>query len=72
MATFVVLRHPVTILVKDLTNPDNLSNDIFSFSTFDIKWSMPLPMTNTVKTYERLCDKHAFMFVVVSDSLSSL
>ena len=27
MATFVVLRHPVTILVTDSTNPDNLTND---------------------------------------------
>ena len=27
MATFVVLRHPVTILVTNLTNPNNLTND---------------------------------------------
>ena len=27
MATFVILKHPVTILITDLTNPDNLTND---------------------------------------------
>ena len=29
MATFIVLRHPVTILVTAFTNPDNLTNDLF-------------------------------------------
>ena len=29
MAIFVVLRHPVTILVTDSTNPDNLAYDLF-------------------------------------------
>ena len=29
MATFVALRQPVTIVVKDLTTPDNLTNDLF-------------------------------------------
>ena len=28
MATFVALRHPVTILVTDFTNMDNLTNDL--------------------------------------------
>ena len=28
MTTFVVLRHPVTILVADFTNPNNLTNDL--------------------------------------------
>ena len=28
MATFVILRHPVNILVTDLTNPDNLTHDL--------------------------------------------
>ena len=28
MATFVVLRHPVTILVTIFTNPKNLTNDL--------------------------------------------
>ena len=28
MATFVVLGHPVTILVTDLTNSNNLTNDL--------------------------------------------
>ena len=27
METFVILRHPVTILFTDFTNPDNLTND---------------------------------------------
>ena len=29
MATFVILRHPITILVIYLTNPDNFTNDLF-------------------------------------------
>ena len=28
MATFVALRHPVTILVTDVINPDNLTNNL--------------------------------------------
>ena len=28
MATFVVLKHPITVLVTDFTNPDNLTNDL--------------------------------------------
>ena len=28
MTTFVILRHPVTIFVTYLTNPDNLTSDI--------------------------------------------
>ena len=28
MANFVVLKHPVTILVTDSANPDNLTNDL--------------------------------------------
>ena len=28
MATFVILRHYVTILVTNFTNPDNLTNDL--------------------------------------------
>ena len=28
MATFVDLRHPVTLLVTDSTAPDNLNNDL--------------------------------------------
>ena len=39
MASFVVLRHPVTILVTDLTNPDNLINDFLIFSLlFFLLW----------------------------------
>ena len=29
MATFAALRHPVTIIVTDFTNPENLTNDLF-------------------------------------------
>ena len=32
MATFVILRHPVTILVEVPANPDNLTNDSHSQS----------------------------------------
>ena len=28
MATFIILRHPVTILVTAFTNPDSLTNDL--------------------------------------------
>ena len=28
MATFVALRRPVTIMVKDSTNPNNMTNDL--------------------------------------------
>ena len=28
MATFVALRHPVSILVTDFSNPDNLPEDL--------------------------------------------
>ena len=28
MATFVILRHPVTSLVTDFTNPENWTNDL--------------------------------------------
>ena len=28
MATFEILRHPFTILVTDVTNPDSLTNDL--------------------------------------------
>ena len=28
MATFIVLRHPVAILVTAFNNPDNLTNDV--------------------------------------------
>ena len=31
MANFVILRRPVTILVRDFTNPDNLTNDLLIF-----------------------------------------
>ena len=29
MATFIGLRHPVTIFVTVFNNPDNLANDLF-------------------------------------------
>ena len=37
MATFIVLRNPVTILVTVLTNPDNLTNDIFILKLFVLR-----------------------------------
>ena len=40
MATFVVLRHPVTILVTDLTNPDNLTNDLVLLKVLIINRSL--------------------------------
>ena len=40
MATFIVLRHPVTILVTELSNPDNLTNDLIILKLFDNKLVM--------------------------------
>ena len=34
MATFVVLRQPLTILVTDFTNPKNLSNNLLILILF--------------------------------------
>ena len=34
MVTFVILRHPVTILVTAFTNPDNLTNDLHILNSF--------------------------------------
>ena len=34
MATFLVLRHPVPILVTDSTNPDNLTDDLLILIVF--------------------------------------
>ena len=36
-ATFVILRHPGTILVTDFTNPDNLTNDLLILNSSIIK-----------------------------------
>ena len=36
MATLVILRQPVTILVTDITSPDKLTNDLL-VSIYD-KW----------------------------------
>ena len=33
MAIFVVLRHPVNILVTDFTNPDNLTTDLLMLNS---------------------------------------
>ena len=35
MATFVRVRHPVTILVTDFTNHDNLTNESSHFQLFN-------------------------------------
>ena len=32
MTTFVILRHPVTTLVTDFTNPGNLTNDLLNLN----------------------------------------
>ena len=40
MATFVVLRHFVTILVTDFTNPDNLTNDLLILNPLKINKSL--------------------------------
>ena len=37
MATFVVRRHPVTILVTDFTNPENLTNVLLILNIFTFK-----------------------------------
>ena len=37
MVTFVDLRHPVTILVTDLNNLDNFTNDLLILNSFDKK-----------------------------------
>ena len=36
MATFVILRHPVTILITDFTNPNSLTNDLLIFNSLII------------------------------------
>ena len=38
MATFVILRLPVTILVKDFTNPDNFTNNLLILNFFESKY----------------------------------
>ena len=40
MATFAVLRHFVTILVKDFNNPDNLTNDLLILNPLKINKSL--------------------------------
>ena len=40
MATFVILRHPVTILVTDFNNPDNSANDLLIFNSLMINKSL--------------------------------
>ena len=37
MVTFIMHRHPVTILVTDFTNPNNLTNDPLILKLFDNK-----------------------------------
>ena len=34
---FVILRHPVTILVTDFTNPNNFTNDLLILNPLDNK-----------------------------------
>ena len=40
ITTFVVLRQPVNILVSDLTNPDNLTNDLLILNYLTINKSL--------------------------------
>ena len=40
MATFIVLRHPVTILVTAFTNPNNLNKDIFIVKLLIFGWGV--------------------------------
>ena len=39
MATFIILRHPVNILVTVFTKPDNLTNDLESLFLGFLKWT---------------------------------
>ena len=36
MATFVIPIHPITILVTDFTNPDNLTNDLLILQSLKV------------------------------------
>ena len=44
MANFIVLTHPVTILVTFFTKPDNLTNDLLILKLFDNKQIPSLQM----------------------------
>ena len=46
MATFFILKHPVTILVTDFTNPNNLTNDLLILSPLKLNKSQ---VNNTKK-----------------------
>ena len=54
IATFVVFRYPVTISVKDFTNPDNLTLDLFSTRWF-LTWFFF--SIGTITTY--VCDSRS-------------
>ena len=45
MATFAILRQPVTILVTDYTNPNNLTNDSLILNSLIINKSLVLRWT---------------------------
>ena len=34
MATFVIIRYPVTIMITDFNNPENLTNDLLILNIF--------------------------------------
>ena len=36
MATFVVRKHPVSILITDFTNPDNLTYDLLILNSLTV------------------------------------
>ena len=47
MTTFVILRHPVTIFVTDLTNPDNLTDYILILDSLIIFLSLCLDLSRS-------------------------
>ena len=54
MATFVILRHPVTILVTGSTNSDNLTYTLLELSIFSRKEIHVIDYFSYVK-YKDLC-----------------
>ena len=49
MENFAVLRHPVTVLVTDLTNPNNLTNDLLIFNALIICQDLGQSMSTACK-----------------------
>ena len=59
MATFFILKHPVTILVTDFTNPNNLTNDLVILNPLKLnksqvnKTKKGVPYFKLLGTFER-------------------